>query len=108
MEPTIHTYIANELIMAEPNWQKVQEDKEQKKQAVTSYIASKCKVDSDTKVLRNIGASLSNGAELKIDILTGGLANYTYKISCKDPNNITVKYLTALENQHFFIFQVAA
>ena len=92
MEPTIHTYIANELIMAEPNWQKVQEDKEQKKQAVTSYIASKCKVDSDTKVLRNIGASLSNGAELKIDILTGGLANYTYKISCKDTNNISTEH----------------
>lgn len=78
--------------MAEPNWQKVQEDKEQKKQAVTSYIASKCKVDSDIKVLRDIGASLSNGAELEIDILTGGLANYTYKIACKDTNDINTEH----------------
>lgn len=69
--------------MAEPNWEEVQEDKEQKKQLVTSYIASKCKVDSDVEDLREIGACLSNGAKLEIDILTGGLANYTYKICCK-------------------------
>lgn len=73
--------------MAEPNWQEVQEDKEQKKQAVTSYIASKCEADSEVENLREIGTCLSNGAKLEIDILTGGLANYTYKISCKDTNN---------------------
>lgn len=70
--------------MAELNWTHVQKDKEQKKLAVTSYIASKCSIDSDVEDLREIAACLSNGAKLEIDILTGGLANYTYKVCAKD------------------------
>ena len=67
--------------MADPDWTQVNADKEAKKQKVSSYIATKCRIDSDVDDLRTIGACLSNGAKLEIDILTGGLANYTYKIA---------------------------
>lgn len=69
---------------SQPNSEELNKDKEAKKQAVTEYIASKCVANSDIEDLRNIGACLSKGSKLDIEILTGGLCNYSFKISCKD------------------------
>ena len=82
--------------MAAPDWHQLNADKEEKKHTVTSYIATKCRIDSDVHDLRTIGACLSNGAKLEIDILTGGLANYTYKISCKDASGTEHKLFAKL------------
>lgn len=72
---------------AEPNWEEVAKDKEAKKQAVLDHIASKCTESSEFEDLRAIARCLAKGGKLSISILTGGLANYTYKVSathCKD------------------------
>ncbi|KAL7554391.1 hypothetical protein ACHAWF_017835 [Thalassiosira exigua] len=69
---------------AEPNWEEIGKDKEAKKRAVLSHVASRCTADSDVEDLRTMGTCLADGGALDASILTGGLFNYTYKISCRD------------------------
>lgn len=73
----------------EANWEEISKDKEAKKEAVINHIAAECKIESNNKYMQTVGECLSNGNKLSIEILTGGLANYTYKISCQDPANET-------------------
>lgn len=69
---------------SEPNWDEVNQDKEKKKLAVLEHIKSRCTSSSDIDDLRTINSYLSNGSEINIEILTGGLANYSYAVSCED------------------------
>lgn len=69
--------------MNQPNWD-INEDKAAKKQLVAEYITSKCEYYSHVEELQQIGACLSKGSKLEVTNLTGGLINYSYKISCRD------------------------
>jgi 5-methylthioribose kinase len=59
----------------------MEKNKEDKKKVVLEHIAAKCKDPSTPfPAMKEIGAALNNGDELKAQILTGGLANFSYMI----------------------------
>lgn len=80
---------------AEPNWEEISKDKEAKKKAVINHIISKCHTNSEHELLRAIGTCLDKNGKIEIDILTGGLANYTYKIKVTHCQDCDDKYLFA-------------
>lgn len=58
-----------------------QEGQEEKKKIVLQKVISLCRASLPSSgMMRQIGDSLNNGEQLDIEILSGGLTNYSYKL----------------------------
>lgn len=64
---------------AGPDYEAMVKDKEEKKQLVVDQISEQSK-SSDFEDLKAIAKALEEGDKLEAKILTGGQANYTYKV----------------------------
>jgi len=61
--------------------QAIENDKENKKKVVIEIITEHCNDSSQFEDLKLIGEALQAGDKLDINILTGGLTNFSYRIS---------------------------
>lgn len=64
--------------------QKDMEDQESKKRIIADTIASYCTAASPHPPLRKIGHAIREGDKLEMDILSGGVTNYSYKVYLSD------------------------
>jgi hypothetical protein len=80
-----------------PDFNAIEEDKEAKKQLVIDFIKPKCTADSPFQDLRDIGVALEDeGDDLKLKILSGGISNYSYKVSTTTKQNTNMSLYAKL------------
>ena len=61
-------------------------EREEKKQVVIDMLTAKCQEPSDFEDIQEFGKALKGGDALDLKILSGGVTNFTYKVSLKsDP-----------------------
>uniref|UniRef100_A0A7S2XJV9 Aminoglycoside phosphotransferase domain-containing protein n=1 Tax=Attheya septentrionalis TaxID=420275 RepID=A0A7S2XJV9_9STRA len=76
----------------DPPAELLEKDKETKKKLVIDTISSFCKDSSPFEIFRNMGEALNDGSgELVVDILTGGLTNYSYKVHMEGKGSMFAK-----------------